>query len=141
LALQRIRTGGKPNRTDLFRQAIALDPSFAPGHYGNALALQWEVWHFSTRPFSEVQGTAREEAQIAVSLDDKDATAHAVLAHMMMWGGEWEAAIAEASTAVALNQTVPLSSACLVVYSGSAAIERKHSRGCSRQCVPAHTIP
>src|SRR6266481_586591 len=64
-----------------FRQAIALDPNFAPGHHG----------------------TAREEAQVAVSLDDKDAMAHAVLAHMMMWGGEWEAAIAEARTAVALN--------------------------------------
>ncbi|MDE5443295.1 adenylate/guanylate cyclase domain-containing protein [Bradyrhizobium sp. CSA207] len=97
--------GPEENQTaqTFFRQAIALDPNFAPGHYGNALALQWEIWHFSTRPFSEVQGTAREQAQIAVSLDDKDATAHAVLAHMMMWGGEWEAAIAEARTAVALN--------------------------------------
>src|SRR6266481_4366474 len=97
--------GPEENQTAqvFFRQAIALDPNFAPGHYGNALALQWEIWHFSTRPFSEVQGTAREEAQVAVSLDDKDAMAHAVLAHMMMWGGEWEAAIAEARTAVALN--------------------------------------
>jgi adenylate cyclase len=93
------------NKTALafFSQGIALDPNFAPGHYGYALALQWDIWHFSSRPFLEVQGTAREEAQIAVSLDDKDAMAHAVLAHMMMWGGEWEAAIAEARTAVALN--------------------------------------
>src|SRR5215469_8425766 len=86
-----------------FRQAIALDPNFAPGHYGCALALQWDVWHFSTRPFLEVQGAAREEAQLAVSLDDKDAMAHAVLAHMMMWGGEWEEAIAQARSAFALN--------------------------------------
>src|SRR6266850_1980827 len=86
-----------------FSQAIALDPNFTPGHYGYALALQWNIWHFSSRPFLEVQGTPREEAQIAVSLDDKDAMAHAVLAHMMMWGGDWEAAIAEARTAVALN--------------------------------------
>ncbi len=86
-----------------FSQAIALDPNFAPGHYGYALALQWDIWHFSNRPFLEVQGTAREEAQIAVSLDNNDAMAHAVLAHMMMWGSEWEAAIAEARTAVALN--------------------------------------
>jgi adenylate cyclase len=93
------------NKTALafFSRAIALDPNFAPGHYGYALALQWDIWHFSSRPFLEVQGTARDEAQIAVSLDDKDAMAHAVLAHMMMWGGEWEAAIAEARTAVALN--------------------------------------
>ena len=86
-----------------FSQAIALDPNFAPGHYGYALALQWDIWHFSSRPFLEVQGTAREEAQIAVSLDNNDAMARAVLAHMMMWGSEWEAAIAEARTAVALN--------------------------------------
>ena len=93
------------NKTALafFSQAIALDPNFAPGHYGYALALQWDIWHFSSRPFLEVQGTAREEANIAVSLDDKDAMAHAVLAHIMMWGSEWEAAIAEARIAVALN--------------------------------------
>ena len=93
------------NKTALafFRQAIVLDPNFAPGHYGYALALQWDIWHFSTRSFLEVQGTAREEAHIGVSLDDKDATAHAVLAHIMMWGSEWEAAIAEARTAFALN--------------------------------------
>ena len=29
--------------------------------------------------------------------------AHAVLAHMLMWGSEWQAAIAEARTAIALN--------------------------------------
>jgi adenylate cyclase len=86
-----------------FRQAIGLDPNFAPGHYGYALAEQWDIWHFSERPFSEVQGTARDEARIAVSLDDKDAMAHAILAHMRMWNGEWEAAISEARTALALN--------------------------------------
>ena len=91
------------NALTFFRQAIALDPNFAPGHYGYALALQWDIWHFSERPFNEVQGTPRDEALIAVSLDDKDAMAHAVLAHMMMWGSEWEAAIAEARTAFALN--------------------------------------
>src|SRR6202166_2824585 len=71
------------NKTALafFSQAIALDPNFAPGHYGYALALQWDIWHFSSRPFLEVQGTAREEAEIAVSLDNNDAMAHAVLDH------------------------------------------------------------
>ena len=29
--------------------------------------------------------------------------AHAILAHMLMWGSDWEAAIAEARTALALN--------------------------------------
>lgn len=86
-----------------FRQAIALDPYFAPGHYGHALALQWDVWQYSSRPFAEVQAVPREEALRAVALDDKDAMAHAILAHMLMWGSEWEAAISEARLALALN--------------------------------------
>jgi adenylate cyclase len=86
-----------------FRRAIALDPKFAPGHYGHALALQWEIWHYSSRPFSEVQAIPLEDALVAVSLDDKDAMAHAVLAHLRMWGSDWEEAIAEARKAVALN--------------------------------------
>ena len=40
-----------------FCQAIGLDPNFAPGHYGYALADLWNIWNFSERPFSEVQGT------------------------------------------------------------------------------------
>ncbi len=95
--------GENKSALTFFRQAIALDPNFAPGHYGYALALHWDIWHFSTRSFWDVQRTAREEARIAVSLDDRDATAHAVLAHIMMWGSEWEAAIAEARTAFGLN--------------------------------------
>jgi adenylate cyclase len=97
--------GAEENQTaqTFFRRAIELDPNFAPGHYGLALALQWDIWHYSMRPFSEVQGLPLEEARIAVSLDDKDAMAHAVLAHMRMWAGEWEVAIAEARTACLLN--------------------------------------
>ena len=86
-----------------FRQAIALDPQFAPGHYGYALALQWDIWHYSGRPFGEAQGIPRDEALLAIALDDKDAMAHAILAHIRMWGSEWDAAIAEARTAHTLN--------------------------------------
>jgi adenylate cyclase len=97
--------GPDENRTaqTFFRRAIELDPKFAPGHYGYAFALQWDIWHYSGRPFSEAQGIPRTEARLAVSLDDKDAMAHAVFAHMLMWGSEWEAAIAEARSAFALN--------------------------------------
>jgi adenylate cyclase len=86
-----------------FRQAIALDPKFAPGHYGYAFAVQWDIWHYSGRLYSEVQGIPRDEALLAVALDDKDAMAHAILAHIRMWASEWEEAIAEARTAYALN--------------------------------------
>jgi adenylate cyclase len=97
--------GAEENKTALtfFRRAIELDPNFSPGHHGYALALQWDIWHYSSRPYSDVQGVPLEEARIAVSLDDKDAMAHAVLGHMRMWCGEWQAAIAQARTAFALN--------------------------------------
>ena len=97
--------GPEENRTaqTFFRRSIALDPNFAPGHYGYSLALFWDFWLYSTRATSEVQETILEEARIAVSLDDKDAMAHAVLATMMMAIGEWELSIAEARTAFALN--------------------------------------
>jgi adenylate cyclase len=91
------------NAQAFFSRAIELDRNFAPGHYGYAFALQWDIWHYSGRPYSEVQGVPRDEALLAVALDDKDAMAHAVLAHIRMWGGEWEAAIAEARAAHALN--------------------------------------
>jgi adenylate cyclase len=97
--------GPEENKTaqTFFRQAIALDPNFAPGHYGYSLSLFWDFWLYSTRATSELQETILEEARIAVSLDDKDAMAHAVLATMVMAIGEWELSIAEARTAFALN--------------------------------------
>jgi adenylate cyclase len=114
-----------------FRRAIALDPNFAPGHYGYGLSLHWEIWHFSARPFSEVQGLPLEEARIAVSLDDKDAMAHAILAHMTMWCSEWEAAIAGARTALALNPNsafVISMLGCTLGYGGhrDEALDRLH---------------
>jgi adenylate cyclase len=43
------------------------------------------------------------EARLAVSLDNQDATAHAVLATMMCVAGDWEESVAAARTAFALN--------------------------------------
>jgi TolB-like protein/Flp pilus assembly protein TadD len=86
-----------------FRKAIALDPNFAPGHYGLALALYWESWLYSTRPFDGLERSEHAEARLAVSLDDKDATARAVLATMMCVAGDWEESVVEARAAFALN--------------------------------------
>ncbi len=97
--------GAEENRTaqTFFRKAIALDPNFAPSHYGYALGLFWDFWLYSTRALSDVLNTALEEARIAVSLDDKDAMGHAVLATMTLGVGESKPALAEARTALALN--------------------------------------
>ena len=71
-----------------FRQAIALDPNFAPGHYGYALAQFLDNWLYSTAKFEDVIGTSLEEARMAVSLDVKDAMAHSLLGWMLFGIGE-----------------------------------------------------
>jgi adenylate cyclase len=86
-----------------FRRAIDTDPNFAPGHYGFALARHLDFWLYSRLSWSEVAGSGLEEARIAVSLDDRDPMAHAVLSFMRQMCGEWGSAIAEARAAVGLN--------------------------------------
>jgi adenylate cyclase len=86
-----------------FRRAIEIDPNFAPGHYGIALAQHWEFWVYPTRPWAEVSGSGLREALLAVSLDDRDSMAHAVLSFMQQMCGQWEASIAEGRIAIELN--------------------------------------
>jgi adenylate cyclase len=87
----------------LFRRAIKIDPNFAPGHYGYAFAQHLDFWLYATLSLTEVAGLGLEEAQIAVSLDDKDSMAHAALSFMRQLCGEWESSIAEGRIAVSLN--------------------------------------
>ena len=86
-----------------FRRAIVADRNFAPGHYGFALAQHLDFWLYSAMSWTEIAGSGLEEARIAVSLDDKDSMAHAVLSFMRQICGEWDSAIAEGRTAVSLN--------------------------------------
>jgi adenylate cyclase len=87
-----------------FLRAIDLDPNFAPGHYGFALAQHFNFWAFPTLlSWDEVAGRGREEARLAVMLDDSDWMAHVVLSFTWEIAGEWEASIAEARIAASLN--------------------------------------
>jgi adenylate cyclase len=88
---------------NLFLRAVEIDPNFAPGSYGFALAQHLDFWLYSTLSWTEVTGSGLEAAQIAVSLDDKDSMAHAVLSFMRQMCGEWESAIAEGRIAISLN--------------------------------------
>ena len=99
------RYGAEDNRIaqTFFCQAIALDPNFAPGHYGIAMARFWDFWLYSTRPLAEVQVEALKAAHASVAADERDAMAHAVLALMTLTGGEWDAAIAVARAGLSLN--------------------------------------
>ncbi len=55
-----------------FRQAIALDPDFAPGYGGYSLARLYDFVFYSTRSLAEFKEWEFAEARLAVSLDNKD---------------------------------------------------------------------
>jgi adenylate cyclase len=97
--------GAEENQTaqGFFRRAIALDPNFAPGHYGYALAQAWDFWLYARGYSANALDTARAEARLAVAIDDRDAMAHAVLSVVLTLSGQWQAAIAEGRAALALN--------------------------------------
>ena len=88
-----------------FRRAMEIDPNFAPGHYGFALAQHLDLWLYSPGPppWTGVAGAGLQEARMAVSLDDKDSMAHAVLSFMRQVCGDWEAAIVGGRIAISLN--------------------------------------
>src|SRR5262249_3982912 len=105
--LQR-RRRGKPNRPDLLPPGDRSRPELRPRSLRIFARAILDYWLYSTRAFTDVHETIFKEARLAVSLDDKDAMAHAVLALMTgvvgeRGAGEWEPAIAEARAAVALS--------------------------------------
>jgi TolB-like protein/Tfp pilus assembly protein PilF len=93
---------------ELFERATALDPSFSP--FFAALALCRLLDHtLRYRPMSERNAeTALRIAQRAVALDDKDATAHAIVGRAYAALGDHEQAIAELRKAVGLNPSLAL---------------------------------
>src|SRR5262249_40574657 len=68
-------------------------------------------------------------AHLAVSLDDKDATAHAVLATMMCVAGDWEDSVLAGRQAFALNPNSALVTSTLGLVSGRAG---HHQEGIRR---------
>jgi adenylate cyclase len=123
-----------------FRQAIALDPNFAPGHYGYVFALWMDTSLYFSRPNAELLEAMLKEAHIAVALDDKDAMSHAALATALVMNGSFEAGLVEARAALALN---PNNAQLIAIY-GGALIHAGHpvrrSSRCARRCVPVLTI-
>ena len=83
-------------------------PNFAPAHAGLAHAIYMSViLGFEADPAS-APSEARDAAQRAVTLDDNDALAHAVVGRAHMIVGEHDAAISAYETALALNPNLAM---------------------------------
>ena len=87
-----------------FQQAIDIDPTFAGGYTGLAMAYHQVVTDLRARPPNEAHGSAEPLAHRAIALDPADAEAHATLARARLVSrGDYGGALAEAEQALALS--------------------------------------
>ena len=89
---------------DYFKQAVAIDQSYAPARAGLADVYALLAGNFGAIPRGEGAAAARENAVTAIGLDSNLAEAHASLgltAYYLEW--RWDDAQAEFSRAIDLN--------------------------------------
>jgi adenylate cyclase len=86
-----------------FQQAIDLDPNFAPGYYGLAIANTWDFQIYFARPIADCAPLMLNLSRKATELDDADATAHVALGMAMDLTGDREGGGSELERAVSLD--------------------------------------
>ena len=87
---------------DYFQQAIAIDPNYALAYVGIAEVYMTQA--FSTQTTHETMKKARENAQRALSLDEKSAEAHSALGRVLAaYDYDFAAAEREYRRAIELN--------------------------------------
>jgi adenylate cyclase len=104
-----------------FQQAINLDPNFAGGHTGLAMAYYWAAHAFQTRRYAEVQSSWEALARRAVALDSGDAEARWLLAVTLTTSGDYDGGLAEAKRALAISPNLASAHGVLgatLVFSG-----------------------
>jgi eukaryotic-like serine/threonine-protein kinase len=85
-----------------YREAIQLDPTYAPSYAGLAGALALSA-DYKDVPSSEVLPEAEATAVKALQLDDNLASAHAVLGFIRLYRLEWRGVLDEFERAIQLN--------------------------------------
>jgi len=89
---------------EFFQQAIDLDPTFAGGYRGLALAYIQAAGRPQTHNGTETNRSVESLARQAIALDGADAEAHSTLAAARLYArGDYEGALAEAERALALS--------------------------------------
>ena len=108
----------------LFRRAIEIDPRFAAAHANLSFSHFLDsVLAYGDSPLQSI-ALAETAAKQAITIDDKDATAHYTLGRILTARGDYPAAIAELRAALELNPSFALAHHGLglaLLFSGQAA--------------------
>lgn len=94
---------GNARARKLFEEVIMLDPNYARGYSGLAINYAAEVWLGMSQNSRDSLSRAVEFAEKAVSLDESDATAQAVLAYLFAMTRQYDKAISQALRALVLD--------------------------------------
>jgi len=106
---------------NLFQRAIDLDPNFAGGYSGLALAVHQQASVFQTRSLPEAQGSAEALARRAVALDTANSEARLCLGFILRVRGDYEGALAEIERALAISPNLAGAHAergAILIFSG-----------------------
>ncbi len=107
-----------------FQQAIDLDPTFAGGFKGLAMAQGQAAADFQLRSLTTIQNSVERLAHRAVALDNADAEAHSCLAQTLFWRGDCGGALSEAERALAMSPDLAIAHAqkgASLIFSGRAS--------------------
>jgi len=94
---------GNARARKLFEEVITLDPNYARGYSGLAISFAAEVWLGTSKNPKDSLSRAVEFAEKAVSLDESDATAQAVLAYLFAMTRHYDKAVSQAVCALVLD--------------------------------------
>ncbi len=88
---------------ELLSNAVKTDPELCDGHVGIALCDLMAMLHIWRRDTRDAILSAKDEAAIAVALDDNNAHAHAILGMACMFSRDYDEAETHLSRAIKLN--------------------------------------
>ena len=119
----------------LFQRAVDLDPNFAGGFSGLALAVHQQASVFQTRSLPEAQSSAEVLARHAVALDAANAEARLCLGFILRVRGDYEGALAEIERALAISPNLAGAHAergAILIFSGRPEEGRAAVQTCIR---------
>ncbi len=97
------RSEGAEKAADFFRQAIALDDTFAPAYAGLGNAYLWLGWN-NALPSHEAFPAAERYARQALAIDGELAYAYVVTGSVELWyHWNWESARRDLERAISIN--------------------------------------